>query len=81
MSHGPSAVRIRDIFRNQDDLTEKDIHEVLEIMESLKTQEYCQSMATERWIDCKRMIESLNLSGQTAKEFTELGEFLLVRES
>jgi hypothetical protein len=50
-------------------------------MESLKTQEYCQSMATERWIDCKRMIDSLDLSGQTAKEFTELGEFLLVRES
>jgi len=81
MSYGPSALRIRDIFRTQDDLSEKDIHEVLEIMESLKTQQYCQSMAAERWMDCKRMIESLNLSGQTAKEFTELGEFLLVRES
>ena len=81
MSYGPSASRIRDIFRTQDDLSEKDIHEVLEIMESLKTQQYCQSMAAERWMDCKRMIESLNLSGQTAKEFTELGEFLLVRES
>lgn len=81
MSYGASASRIRDIFRTQDDLNEKDIHEVLEIMESLKTQDYCQSMAAERWMDCKQMIESLNLSGQTAKEFTELGEFLLVRES
>ena len=81
MSYGPSALRIRDIYRTQDDLSEKDIHEVLEIMESLKTQQYCQSMAAERWMDCKRMIGSLNLSGQTAKEFTELGEFLLVRKS
>ena len=81
MSYGASASRIRDIFRTQDDLNEKDIHEVLEIMESLKTQDYCQSMAAERWMDCKQMIKSLNLSGQTAKEFTELGEFLLVRES
>ena len=81
MSRGASASRIKDIFRTQDDLKEKDIHEVLEIMESLETQNYCQSMAAERWMDCKQMIKSLNLSGQTAKEFTELGEFLLVRES
>ena len=81
MSRGASASRIKDIFRTQDDLKEKDIHEVLEIMESLETQNYCQSMAAERWMDCKQMIKSLNLSGQTAKEFTELGEFLLIRES
>jgi len=81
MSRGASASRIKDIFRTQDDLNEKDIHAVLEIMESLETQNYCQSMAAERWMDCKQMIKSLNLSGQTAKEFTELGEFLLIRES
>ena len=81
MSRGASASRIKDIFRTQDDLNEKDIHAVLEIMESLETQNYCQAMAAERWMDCKQMIKSLNLSGQTAKEFTELGEFLLVRES
>jgi len=81
MSRGASASRIKDIFRTQDDLKEKDIHEVLEIMESLETRNYCQSMAAERWMDCKQMIKSLNLSGQTAKEFTELGEFLLIRES
>ena len=81
MSRGANASRIKDIFRTQDDLKEKDIHEVLEIMESLETQNYCQSMAAERWMDCKQMIKSLNLSGQTAKEFTELGEFLLIRES
>ena len=81
MSRGASASRIKDIFRTQDDLQEKDINAVLEIMESLETQNYCQSMAAERWMDCKQMIKSLNLSGQTAKEFTELGEFLLVRES
>tara|TARA_B100000809_G_scaffold253901_1_gene290467 strand:- start:945 stop:1871 length:927 start_codon:yes stop_codon:yes gene_type:complete len=81
MSRGASASRIKNIFQTQDDLKEEDIHEVLEIMESLETQNYCQSMAAERWMDCKQMIKSLNLSGQAAKEFTELGEFLLIRES
>jgi hypothetical protein len=38
-------------------------------------------MAEDRWLDCKRMIESLELAGSTSEEFTELGEFLLVRES
>ncbi len=60
---------------------EEDVHVVLEVMEELGTQEYCQSMAEQRWVEGKRMIESLDLSGSTAEEFTELGEFLLVRES
>ena len=80
-SPGASAERIQDIFRTEGDLDDEDIHVVLEVMESLGTQDYCQSMAEQRWVECERMIESLELSGSTGKEFTELGEFLLVRES
>jgi geranylgeranyl diphosphate synthase type I len=80
-STGASAERIQDIFRTEGDLDDEDIHVVLEVMESLGTQDYCQSMAEQRWVECERMIESLELSGSTGKEFTEFGEFLLVRES
>jgi geranylgeranyl diphosphate synthase type I len=80
-STGATAQRLNQIFRTEDDLEQEDVHVVLEEMENLGTQDYCQSMAEQRWDDCERMIKSLELSGTTAREFTELGEFLLVRES
>jgi geranylgeranyl diphosphate synthase type I len=80
-STGPSADRLKEIFRTEGDLNAEDVHVVLEVMENLGTQEYCQTMAEQRWVECKRMIESLEISGTTAAEFTELGEFLLIRES
>ena len=80
-STGVTAERLRQIFRTKDDLEEEDVNVVLEEMEILGTQDYCQAMAEQRWGNCKRMIESLELSGTTAGEFTELGEFLLVRDS
>jgi geranylgeranyl diphosphate synthase type I len=78
---GATAKRLQEIFRTEGDLHEEDVHVVLDAMENLGTQNYCQSMAEQRWIECRQMIESLELSGSTAAEFTELGEFLLVRES
>jgi geranylgeranyl diphosphate synthase type I len=80
-STGATADRIQEIFRSEGDLDEEDVHVVLEVMDDLGTQDYCQTMAEQRWVECKRMIESLELSGRTASEFTELGEFLLIRES
>ena len=80
-STGASAKRLKEIFRTEGDLHEEDVHVVLEVMEELGTHDYCQSMAEQRWVAGKRMIESLDLSGSAAAEFIELGEFLLVRES
>jgi len=80
-STGATADRLQQIFSAEGDLEQEDVHVVLEEMANLGTEKYCQSMAENRWLDCKRMIESLDLSGTTAEEFTELGEFLLVRES
>lgn len=80
-STGATAERLKQIFRTQGELEQKDVHVVLEEMDNLGTQDYCQSMAEDRWLDCQRMIESLELSDTTADEFTELGEFLLIRES
>ena len=80
-SKGTTAKRLKEIFRTRDELDEEDVHVVLEVMEELGTQDYCQSMAEQRWVEGRRMIESLDLSGSAAAEFKELGEFLLVRES
>lgn len=80
-STGATAERLQQIYQTEDDLESEDVHVVLEEMENLGTHDYCQSMAEKRWGDCNQMIESLELSGTTASEFTELGEFLLVRES
>ncbi len=80
-STGATARRLQQIFRTEGDLEEEDVHVVLEVMENLGTHDYCQAMAERRWVVCKQMIESLELSGCAATEFTELGEFLLVRES
>jgi len=80
-STGARADRLKEIFRNEGDLETEDVHVVLEVMEDLGTQAYCQSMAEKHWVECKQMIESIELSGSTAAEFAELGEFLLVRES
>jgi geranylgeranyl diphosphate synthase type I len=80
-STGAAGERLKQIFLTEGELEQKDVHIVLEEMENLGTQDYCQSMAEDRWLDCQRMIESLELSETTADEFTELGEFLLIRES
>ena len=50
-------------------------------MEDLNTQNYCQSLADERWRRARGVIKSLELAGETARELEDLGEFLLVRTS
>ncbi len=62
-------------------LAGQDVEKVLEIMEGLGTQRYCQDMAEQRWFHGRAVIKSLRLAGETASQFEELGEYLLVRES
>jgi geranylgeranyl diphosphate synthase type I len=58
-----------------------EVEKVLEIMEDLDTQRWCQDMAAERWSHGRTVIKSLQLAGDTASDFERLGEFLLVRDS
>lgn len=63
-----------------------DLARVLEIMDELRTQEYCDSLAAEHWQAAKSVLESSELAGGsftngTAGDFIELGEFLLARQS
>ncbi|MBI4219377.1 MAG: polyprenyl synthetase family protein [Chloroflexi bacterium] len=63
-----------------------DLERVLEIMSDLKTREYCDGLAREHWQTAKSVLQSSALSkaplaNQTVRDFMELGEFLLARES
>jgi geranylgeranyl diphosphate synthase type I len=77
---GAPAAELHAIYKKSD-LAGSDVERVLEIMDGLGTQDYCQKMAEERWRHGRSVIKSLKLAGGTAREFEELGEFLLVRES
>lgn len=80
MASGPAKERIASIFA-KDQIDGHDIEDALEIMEDLQTQQYCQSLADDRWRRARSVIQSLNLAGNTAVDLEELGEFLLVRLS
>jgi geranylgeranyl diphosphate synthase type I len=77
---GAPAAELHAIYR-KGELGGGDVERVLEIMDGLGAQNYCQKMAEERWRHGRTVIKSLKLAGETAREFEELGEFLLVRES
>ena len=77
---GPAKKRIVDIFA-KDRIDGRDVEDALEIMEDLGTQQYCQSLADDRWRRARSVIQSLKLAGNTASDLEDLGEFLLVRTS
>ncbi len=79
-AQGAARTRITEIFAREE-LEGQDVEDVLQIMEELDTQGYCQSLADERWRRALGVIKSLTLAGETAGELEDLGEFLLVRTS
>ena len=79
-SAGAGRQRLTEIFAKKE-LTGSDVEDVLEIMEAMGTQDYCQSMAAERWQRARNVLKSLRIPTDAHREFEELGEFLLVRDS
>lgn len=80
MATGASKGRITEIFA-KDKLDGDDVEDALQVMDELQTQNYCQSLAEERWLRARGVIKSLELAGDTARDLEDLGEFLLVRTS
>ncbi len=80
MATGASKERITEIFA-KDELNGDDVEDALEVMDDLRTQDYCQSLADERWLRARGVLQSLDLAGDTARDIEDLGEFLLVRNS
>jgi geranylgeranyl diphosphate synthase type I len=77
---GAARTELQAVFAKEK-LSAPDVERVLEIMEGLGTQSWCQGMAENRWQHARAVIKSLTLAGGAARELEELGEFLLVRES
>ncbi|MBI4306267.1 MAG: polyprenyl synthetase family protein [Chloroflexi bacterium] len=70
----------------KDRIEGSDLERVLEIMSDLKTRQYCDVLAREHWQTAKSVLQSSALSKEplanhTLRDFMELGEFLLARES
>ena len=63
-----------------DEINDGDVERVLEVMDGLGTQRWCQVQAETRWSRARKRLASLKLSSDAAREFLELGEYLLVRE-
>lgn len=80
MATGPAKKRITEIFAKSQ-LDGRDVEDALQVMEDLRTQEFCQALADDRWRRAKSVIQSLELAGDTARDLEDLGEFLLVRTS
>ena len=77
---GPARDELERIY-GSDSVEDEDVEHVLEIMGELNTQDYCYQLATERWQSAQSVLRSLQLSADSAREFQELGDYLLVRES
>ncbi len=80
MSDGAAKQRITEIF-SKEELSGDDVEDALQVMEDLSTQDYCQSLADERWNRARTVLQSLDLAGETARDLEDLGEFLLIRTS
>ncbi|NQW16232.1 MAG: polyprenyl synthetase family protein [Chloroflexi bacterium] len=77
---GAAAKRLRAIYSKKF-VSAPDVEIVLEIMDDLGTREHCESLAREHWDKALHVIESVPLSGKSAHDLRDLGEFLLIRES
>ena len=58
-----------------------DVERVLDVMDGIGTQRWCQEQAEARWIRARERLGSLKLSDNASRELLELGEYLLVREA
>lgn len=84
-ARGRAREEIHSLYRRER-IEGRDLDRVLEIMDDLKTREYCDSLALQHWQEAKSVLESTAAGGEalangTKRDFIELGEFLLARQS
>ncbi|MBM3959633.1 MAG: polyprenyl synthetase family protein [SAR202 cluster bacterium] len=84
-ARGAARAKILEIYR-KDSIEGEDLARVLQIMDDLRTQAYCNALAAEHWQAAKSVLESSeladgSLTNGTAGDFIELGEFLLARQA
>ena len=82
LEHARDADRreLRRIY-NENQIEGGDVERILEMMDGLGTQRWCQDQAEIRWDRARSRLASLQLSAEASREFVELGEYLLVRDA
>lgn len=79
-AHGAAAKELAAIY-SKDQLDATDVEKVLEVMDEIGTKNYCDRLARDHWHKALKVIQSVPLANDAGSDLTELGEFLLVRES
>ena len=80
MSRGSASAQIHSIYQKQE-LDDRDVQNVLGIMDECSTHEYCDSMSAKHWSAAAAILDELDLDAGVQNDFLELGEFLVVRRS
>ncbi len=77
---GAAANKIQSIY-SKADLTGQDVETVLEIMDSIGTYQFCDSMSANHWLEAEKIIDELGLDPSVSSDFRELGDFLVERSA
>ncbi len=77
---GAAAKTILAIYRKPE-LTDRDLQSVLEIMDTLGTYDFCNSISERHWSTAETIIDGLEFDLSIEGDFRELGEFLVERNS
>ena len=80
MSRGSASAQIHSIYQKHE-LDDRDVQNVLGIMDECGTYEYCDSMSAKHWSAAAAILDELDLDAGVQNDFLELGEFLVVRSS
>lgn len=77
----PSVRRKLAALYAREQIDEAGVAELLEAMDAAGTRRWCQDLAAARWQGALETLSSLPLSPAARRDFEELGEYLLIRES
>lgn len=75
------AKAIRAIYQSEQQMSEQQIATILEIMDSVQAQEATQNLAKQKCEQALQLINELELETWSKKEFSDLGKFLIHRNT
>lgn len=77
---GKASAQMREIY-DKEELDDRDVQSVLEIMDEAGTYEFCEAMSAKHWAAASEIIDGLDLDQEVRQDFFDLGEFLVERSS
>lgn len=77
---GAAKARLDQVY-GSDDVTPPDVEDVLGIMDETGSRRYCESVCASRWAAGREIVDRLDAPEQFLRDLTEIGDYLLERES